>query len=55
VNIGSRVAGHAQPGEVLVSGTVRDLVAGSGLVFRDRGQAELKGIPGEWRLYAVER
>jgi class 3 adenylate cyclase len=40
---------------VLVSSTVKDLVAGSGLAFEDRGQHELKGIPGEWRLYAVER
>jgi class 3 adenylate cyclase len=38
---------------VLVSSTVRDLVAGSGLTFEDRGSHELKGIPGEWRLYAV--
>jgi class 3 adenylate cyclase len=55
VHIGARVAAEAQPGEVLVSGTVKDLVAGSGLQFRDRGTAELKGVPGEWRLYAVER
>lgn len=54
VHIGARVAGRAEPGEVLVSSTVRDLVAGSGIEFRDRGPAELKGIPGEWRLYAVE-
>jgi len=40
---------------VLVSSTVKDLVAGSGLAFADRGAAELKGVPGEWRLYAVER
>jgi len=40
---------------VLVSSTVKDLVAGSVLAFEDRGQHELKGIPGEWRLYAVER
>jgi class 3 adenylate cyclase len=53
VNIGARVAGRAGAGEVLVSGTVRDLVAGSGLEFEDRGTAELKGIPGEWRLFAV--
>jgi class 3 adenylate cyclase len=53
VAIGSRVAGKAAPGEVLVSQTVRDLVAGSGLAFEDRGAAELKGVPGEWRLYAV--
>ena len=54
VNIGARVAGQAAPGEVLVSSTVKDLVAGSGLGFRDRGSHELKGIPGEWRLYAVD-
>jgi class 3 adenylate cyclase len=53
VNIGARVAARADAGEVLVSGTVRDLVAGSGLEFEDRGVAELKGVPGEWRLYAV--
>jgi class 3 adenylate cyclase len=53
VNIGARVASQAQPGEVLVSSTVRDLVAGSGLAFQDRGEHELKGIPGGWRLYAV--
>jgi class 3 adenylate cyclase len=53
VNIGARVAGQAGAGEVLVSGTVKDLVAGSGLEFDDRGTAELKGIPGEWRLFAV--
>ena len=53
VHIGARVAGQAQPGEVLVSSTVRDLVAGSGLDFDDRGSAEPKGVPGEWRLYAV--
>ena len=40
-------------GEVLVSGTVKDLVAGSGLEFEDRGAHELKGVPGEWRLFAV--
>ena len=53
VNIGARVAGTAGAGEVLVSGTVKDLVAGSGLEFEDRGVATLKGIPGEWRLFAV--
>jgi pimeloyl-ACP methyl ester carboxylesterase len=53
VSIGARVASRAQAGEVLVSQTVRDLVAGSGLVFEDRGTAELKGVPGEWRLFAV--
>ena len=55
VHTGARVASHAQTGEVLVSSTVRDLVAGSGLVFEDRGVHQLKGIPGEWKLYAVER
>jgi pimeloyl-ACP methyl ester carboxylesterase/class 3 adenylate cyclase len=53
VNIGARVAAQAGPGEVLVSSTVKDLVAGSGLAFADRGAYELKGIPGEWHLYAV--
>jgi len=53
VNIGARVASHAGAGEVLVSQTVRDLVAGSGVEFADRGSTELKGVPGEWRLYAV--
>jgi len=55
VHIGSRVAAQAQPGEVLVSSTVKDLVAGSGISFQERGEHELKGVPGEWRLYAVER
>src|SRR2546425_21400 len=55
VHTGARVASHAQPGEVLVSSTVKDLVAGSGLAFEDRGAHELKGIPGERRLYAVEQ
>jgi class 3 adenylate cyclase/pimeloyl-ACP methyl ester carboxylesterase len=55
VHIGARVAKEAQPGEVLVSSTVRDLVAGSGLRFHERGTAELKGVPEEWRLYAVDR
>jgi class 3 adenylate cyclase len=53
VHIGARVAAQAGPGEVLVSSTVRDLVAGSGIVFADWGTAELKGVPGEWRLYQV--
>jgi class 3 adenylate cyclase len=53
VSIGARVSAQAGPGEVLVSQTVRDLVAGSGLAFADRGAAQLKGVPGEWRLYAV--
>ena len=53
VHIGARVAKEAEPSEVLVSSTVRDLVAGSGLSFRERGVAQLKGVPEEWRLYAV--
>jgi len=54
VHIGARVAAEAGPGEVVVSSTVKDLVAGSGIAFHDRGAAELKGVPGEWRLFAVE-
>jgi pimeloyl-ACP methyl ester carboxylesterase len=53
VHTGARVVAEASAGEVLVSSTVRDLVAGSGLLFQDRGVQSLKGIPGEWRLYAV--
>jgi len=52
VNIGARVAAQAEEGEVLVSGTVRDLVAGSGIEFESRGLRELKGL-GEWPLYSV--
>jgi class 3 adenylate cyclase/pimeloyl-ACP methyl ester carboxylesterase len=53
VHIGSRVSALAGAGEVLVSSTVKDLVAGSGIGFEDRGERELKGVPGSWRLYAV--
>jgi class 3 adenylate cyclase len=53
VHIGARVAEAGAPNEVLVSSTVKDLVAGSGLEFEERGTGTLKGIPGEWRLYAV--
>ena len=53
VHIGARVMGAAGPGEVLVSSTVKDLVVGSGIDFVDRGSRELKGVPGEWRLFAV--
>jgi class 3 adenylate cyclase len=53
VHTGARVAAQAGPSEVLVSQTVKDLVAGSGIEFEDRGSHELKGVPGEWRLYAV--
>ena len=54
VHLGARVASVAGPGEVLVSSTVHDLVAGSGLQFTDRGRHALKGIPGEWQLFAVQ-
>jgi pimeloyl-ACP methyl ester carboxylesterase/class 3 adenylate cyclase len=54
VHIGARVAAMAASGEVLVSSTVKDLVAGSGLRFEDRGSRALKGVPEEWRLFAVE-
>ena len=54
VHTGARVAALAAPGEVLVSSTVKDLVAGSGLAFRDQGSHQLKGLPGEWRVFAVE-
>jgi pimeloyl-ACP methyl ester carboxylesterase len=54
VHIGARVAAAAGPGEVLVSSTVKDLVAGSGLRFQDRGPQSLKGVPGEWHLFALE-
>ncbi len=55
VHIGSRVAGKAKPGEILVSQTVKDLVGGSDLEFNDRGLQQLKGVPGEWRVYAFVR
>jgi class 3 adenylate cyclase len=53
VHIGARVMAAAGEGEVLVSSTVRDLTVGSDIEFADRGAHELKGVPGEWRLYAV--
>jgi len=55
VHIGSRVAGTATAGEILVSSTVKDLVVGSGINFEDRGIHTLKGVPGEWHLFAVAR
>jgi class 3 adenylate cyclase/pimeloyl-ACP methyl ester carboxylesterase len=55
VAIGARVSAHAAAGEVLVSQTVKDLVAGSGIGFDDRGPADLKGVPGQWQLYAVSQ
>jgi class 3 adenylate cyclase len=53
VHIGARVSALAGAGEVFVSSTVRDLVAGSGIDFQDRGEYELKGVPGTWKIYAV--
>jgi class 3 adenylate cyclase len=53
VHIAARVSSLASPGEVLVSGTVKDLVVGSGIEFNERGEHVLKGVPGTWRLYAV--
>jgi class 3 adenylate cyclase len=53
VHIGARIMAEAEPGEVLVSGTVKDLVVGSGLHFAERGSRVLKGVPGTWPLFAV--
>ena len=53
VHIGGRVGAKAGPSEVLVSSTVKDLVAGSGLVFEDAGEHELKGVPDRWNMYRV--
>jgi class 3 adenylate cyclase len=53
VHIGARILACAEPGEVVVSGTVKDLVVGSGIGFEDRGERELRGVPGRWRLFAV--
>jgi len=53
VHIGARVVSQAAASEVLVSSTVKDLVVGSGMEFEDRGVRPLKGVPGQWRLYAV--
>jgi len=53
VHIGARVGATAMPNEILVSRTVRDLVAGSGLAFVERGEHTLKGVPGSWDLYAL--
>jgi class 3 adenylate cyclase len=54
VHIAARVAALACPGDVLVSSTVKDLVVGSGITFEDRGEHDLKGVPGTWRLYAAQ-
>ena len=53
VHIGQRVSALARPSDVLVSSTVKDLVAGSGIEFDDRGEHVLKGVPGSWRLFGV--
>jgi class 3 adenylate cyclase len=55
VHIAARVMNQAGAGEVLVSSTVKDLVVGSGISFADRGIQELKGVPGEWSLFAVDK
>ena len=55
VHIGARVGSLAAPREVLVSNTVKDLVVGSGIDFKDRGEHALKGVPGRWRLWAAQR
>jgi len=55
VHIGARVMAHSNANEVLVSSTVKDLVAGSGIKFEERGVHALKGVPDEWHLYAVAR
>jgi class 3 adenylate cyclase len=54
VHIGARVAATGDGGDVVVSSTVKDLLAGSGLTFADRGEHELKGVPGTWRLFGAE-
>ena len=54
VNVAARVMDAAGPGEMVASFTVKDLVTGSGLRFGDRGTHDLRGVPGEWRLFAVE-
>ncbi len=53
VHIAARVGAIAGPGEVLVSGTVKDLVAGSDIAFSERGEHQLKGVPGTWKVFAV--
>jgi class 3 adenylate cyclase len=53
VHLAARVMSVAKPGEVLVSGTLNDLVAGSGISFENRGAHELRGVPGTWRLFSV--
>ena len=53
VHVAARVQAAAQPGEILVSSTVKDLAVGSGVRFADRGERNLKGVPDPWRLYAV--
>ena len=53
VHIGARIAAAAGPGEVVVSSTVKDLVAGSGIAFEERGEHELDGVPGTWRLFTA--
>jgi class 3 adenylate cyclase len=53
VHIGARIASLAEPGEIPVSRTAKDLVAGSGIDFEDRAEHDPKGVPGRWQLYAL--
>jgi len=53
VHIAARLESFADPGQIVVTGTVKDLVVGSGINFEDRGEHELKGVPGSWKLFAV--
>ena len=53
VHIAARIVAAAQPGEVIVSSTVKDIVAGSGIAFEERGERELDGVPGAWRLFSA--
>jgi class 3 adenylate cyclase len=53
VHVAARIQGLAGPGDILVSGTVKDIVVGSDARFEDRGQHSLKGMPGEWRLFSL--
>jgi class 3 adenylate cyclase len=54
VHTGARIAAAGEPGELLVSSTIKDLVAGSGITFEDRGAHVLRGVPGEWRLFSMK-
>ena len=55
MHVGARIAAAARPGDVLVSSTVKDIVAGSGIVFDERGEHELEGVPSTWHLFTARR